>query len=646
MTPENQVDRDSEGGDPVFHDPLAIDPETMRALGYQTIDLLIERASREREQPTLRSASREEMEIRLHQPAPSSAVPFDQILERLRADVLPFMGRFDHPRFFGFIPGSGTWPGALGDLVASACNIDASSWREASGPSQLELVVLDWFKDWIGYPKDTAGVLVSGGSAANMTALACAREALLGPMSGQVTVYMSDQAHSSMARAARILGFRPEQVRILPSDDSFRLDPQVLTKAMDADVKAGLQPMLVAAAAGSTSTGAVDPVSELSEICRNRGIWLHVDAAYGGFAVLSERGKEWLAGLELADSVTLDPHKWLYQPFECGCLLVREGWLLRKAFEITPDYLRDSQAVSREVNFGNLGMQLTRMTRALKVWMSLSYFGLDAFRQAIDRSIDLAVMAEQRIARSNRLEVLSPASLGVVCFRRSFREIADDHTVEHMNSEVVRKLVQSGKGLVSSTRLRGQFAIRLCVMNHNSTAEDVEAVLNWIEEAVVEPPAATSEQVEPDGREQGTSQRWLRSTPAYELNTIPIFKGLDAEQLRRVASVSREYVVPAGQSIVSQWEFAREFYVILEGKVSVRSGGRELRRMGPGEFFGELAALDWGAGYGYPRTASVTSQSQVRVLVLPGIMLNELAREDETFGAAIRAAMKERLPRR
>jgi len=308
------------------------------------------------------------------------------------------MSRLQHPRYFAYIPTCGTFPGALGDLIDSALGVDVGSWTQSAGPSRLELVVLDWFKDWIGYPPEAAGILVSGGSAANMTALACAREALLGPMTDRVVAYVSDQTQSSLARAARVLGFRPEQVRVLPTDDRYRLTPETVAAAMDTDAAAGLQPLLVTAAAGSTSTGAVDHLAGLAEVCRERGAWLHVDAAYGGFAALTERGRAQLAGIELADSVTLDPHKWLYQPIECGSLLVRDGALLARAFEITPDYLADTM-VQQEVNFADRGLQLTRSGRALKLWLSIGHFGLSAFRRAIDRSQDLALLARSATSR-------------------------------------------------------------------------------------------------------------------------------------------------------------------------------------------------------------------------------------------------------
>ena len=453
-------------------DPLSLDRETMRQLGYRTVDLLVDWL--EREAPPLRRATPGEMRKRLHGPPPEMPEPFEQILEGLERDVLPFASRDGHPRFFGFVPFAGTWPGALGDLIASACNHYAGSWMESAGPSQVELEVLGWFKEWIGYPPEAAGSLVSGGSAANLTALACAREALAGPMRADLVLYVSDQSHSSVARGARILGFKPDQVRVLPTDDAFRLTATTLRAAMEADRARALTPFAVAASGGATNTGSVDPLAELAEVCEEHGAWLHVDAAYGGFAALADPGL--VPGLEHADSVALDPHKWLYQPFECGCVLVREGQALRGAFEILPDYLRDATPEAEEVNFSDLGLQLTRSARALKVWVSLRFFGLEAFRAAIRRSLEVAALGARRVEQSETLELMAPPSLGVVCFRR--RDLDEEG-----NAGVAAALEREGVGLVSSTRLHGRFVLRLCVLNHQSSAEDVEAVLAFLETA-------------------------------------------------------------------------------------------------------------------------------------------------------------------
>ncbi len=307
----------------------------MKKLGYRAVDMLVDRLADD-SIPPLRRASADEMEQRLHGPAPDEPQDFDEILRRLEEDVLPFASRGDHPGFFAFIPFSGTWPGALGDFIASATNVFAGSWMESAGPSRLELQVIDWFKDWIGYPAEAAGLLVSGGSAANLAALACARETLAGQMTDDLVAYVSDQAHSSLARSARHLGFQQSQLRVIPTDGSYRMRPDLLESAMQADMRNGRRPLFVSATGGGTNTGAVDPLPEILTICRDRGAWFHVDAAYGGFSVLDPRGREQLHGLDLADSITLDPHKWLYQPYECGCLLVRRGEFLRNAFVITP----------------------------------------------------------------------------------------------------------------------------------------------------------------------------------------------------------------------------------------------------------------------------------------------------------------------
>src|SRR3954465_10218753 len=230
-------------------DALALDAETMRQLGYLTVDALVEQLT-DAQAPPLRRATPAEMRARLGGPAPGHGEPLEQILEQLGRDVLPFRSRVDHPRFFAFIPGSGTWPGALGDFIASACNIYAGSWMESAGPSQVELEVLGWFKQWIGYPPEAAGSLTSGGSAANMTALACAREAKTGAMRGDLVLYVSDQAHSSIARGSRVLGFRPEQVRVLPSDSNMRFLPETLSAAIETDVHAGRVPLLANASVG------------------------------------------------------------------------------------------------------------------------------------------------------------------------------------------------------------------------------------------------------------------------------------------------------------------------------------------------------------------------------------------------------------
>jgi aromatic-L-amino-acid/L-tryptophan decarboxylase len=271
-------------------DPLALPPDEMRRLGYKAVDALVE-ATTDWSMPPIRRATPEAMRASLGGPPPDEGIGAERALERLLGDVVPYLARLDHPRYFPFIPCSGTSPGAVGDFVASALAVYATSWLEGAGPTQLELTVLDWFKEWIGYPADADGQLTSGGSAANLQALACARELRVGAMRDDLILYVSDQAHSSVARASRILGFTPTQVRVLPTDRALRLRPETLAAAIDADAARGLTPLLASVSAGSTNTGAVDPLRALAETCRARDVWLHVDGAYGGFATLVERGR-------------------------------------------------------------------------------------------------------------------------------------------------------------------------------------------------------------------------------------------------------------------------------------------------------------------------------------------------------------------
>jgi glutamate/tyrosine decarboxylase-like PLP-dependent enzyme len=341
-------------------------------------------------------------------------------------------------------------------------------------------VVLDWFKEWVGYPREAAGLLLSGGSVANLTGLACARAGLAGDDLSRAVVYFSAESHSSVAKAARVLGFPPERVRALPADPLGRLEAGPLVAALELDRATGLLPLAIVASAGTTSTGAVDPLSELAELAAAQKLWLHVDAAYGGFAVLTERGRALLRGMERADSITLDPHKWLYQPFEVGCLLVREGARLERAFHVMPHYLQDTAVSGREVNFGERGIQLTRSARVLKIWLSLQYFGVAAFVQAIDRCIDLALYAQERLEKSRRFELLAPASLGIVCFRRVWSGV-QENVVEGRNVQLTKEFAASGVGLISSTRAQGRYALRLCILNHRTTRSDVDRVIDWLE---------------------------------------------------------------------------------------------------------------------------------------------------------------------
>src|SRR3954470_21294030 len=607
--------------------PLALDPETMRRLGYRTIDMLVDRITAE-PGPVVRSETPSELRERLTIAPPETPAGFDEILDGLERDVLPFVARLSHPGYLAFIPGEGTWPGALGDLIASALNIDTCWWLAASGPTTLELVVVDWIRQWAGYPQDATGVLVSGGSAANLTALACAREARSGPMDERAVIYMSDQTHSSLARAARALGFRPEQVRVIPTDETGRMRRDALPSAMEADRAGGRRPLIVVANAGTTATGAVDPLVGLAEICREHSVWLHVDAAYGGFGCLLPRGRGALAAMELADSVALDPHKWLYQPIELGCLLVRDGSLLRRGFEITPDYLTDIEASERETNFSDLGLQLTRTCRALKLWISLRYFGVGAFRAAIDHCLDLAAEAQRRIEASPELELMTDASLGIVTFRRHPGGVDNEALLDRMNAGLAEQIQQQGDVFVSTARVRGRLVLRLCILNHSTSQAEVDRALELVATLPVDA-AAAAQPVATRVSYPPLEQGWLRRAQLDRdaLRSLPLFASLDDARADRVLRDSHELHTVPGEPIVEQWQIDRDLYVILDGGVEVSVDGRAKRPLGAGEFFGEVAALDWGAGFGRTRTATVTAVEPTRLLVLDWELVASLPAE-------------------
>jgi glutamate/tyrosine decarboxylase-like PLP-dependent enzyme len=458
---------------------LTLSADEMRRLADAATHQLIERLEALRGEAPWRGASRATLEPLMREPPPEVGRDPVEVLERATRDVLPVAGRVDHPRFFAFVPSTPTWPGIVADYLAAGFNIFQGTWLGSSGPSQLELVVIDWFRDWVGYPPTAGGLFTSGGSAAILDALVAAREQAGAPY--RPAVLMSDQTHSAVERAARIVGVRREGIVKIPADERFRLAPAALEAAIGKTWRDGFTPIAVCANAGTTNTGAVDALPAIADICGRERIWLHVDGAYGGFAILSGQGKRLLEGIERADSLSLDAHKWLYQPFEAGCLLVKDVATLVRAFSVNPDYLQDTKLGLEHVNFADRGYQLTRSFRALKVWMSIQTFGLARFREAIERTIGLAAEAGELVQAADELELLSPPSLGVLCFR--YRPRGEGWTPERiaaLNEAIQARVIESGTAMISSTRLRGVYSLRLCIMSHQTVREDVRETIERI----------------------------------------------------------------------------------------------------------------------------------------------------------------------
>ncbi len=457
---------------------LRMTPEEMRRLAGEATEALIERIDGLRDDRPWDGDFREALEGQLGTPPPESGRPAEEVLAQALSDVLPNAARLDHPRFFGFVPSAPTWPGVVADYLAAGFNINSCTWLVSSGTSQLELVVVDWLRDWIGYPETAGGLLTSGGSAASVEALVAAREAAGHPE--RPTVYMSDQSHSALKRAALVAGVRREHIRLVPSGDDFRMDVAELGRCVAEDRANGLQPVTVCANAGTTGTGAIDPLGPLSDFCSREGIWLHADAAYGGFALVTQEGKELLAGIERADSVGMDAHKWFFQPYEGGALMVKNAKHLEDAFGIGNDVLQDTVWGKNHPNFADRGLQLSRAARALKIWMSVQTFGMAAFRAAVQQGLDLTRRAEAYVETSPVLELVTPVSLGVICFRVNPGDGRDERSLEDVNRNVLARVFWDDLAFFSSTALKGVFSLRMCIVNHTTTWEDVRMTLDLV----------------------------------------------------------------------------------------------------------------------------------------------------------------------
>ena len=461
-------------------DGLRLPPDVMRELAEHVTEILIRRSAGLPAERAWDGEFRQELAERLVEDPPEAGRAPREVIDRAVRDVLSPAMRLDHPRAFGFIPSEPTWPGVLADYLATGFNVNAATWLTASGSSQLEAVVIEWFRRWLGYPDTAGGLMTSGGSAAALDAFVAAREAAGHP--ARATVYMGDQCHSAQGRAARIIGIRPDHLRVLPTGADFRLAPGVLAAAVEADRAAGRTPVAICADAGSTSTGAVDPLEAIADYCVAEGIWMHVDAAHGGFAVLTEPGARLLRGIERADSIGMDPHKWLFQPYEAGCLLVKDVGTLERAFAIHHDVLQDSVWGASHPNQTDHGLQLSRRDRALKIWMSVQIFGMAAFRAAVAKGIELAERAARYVEDSPTLELMTPASLGIVCFRvNPDGEALGDRALHQVNRKVLARVFWEERSFMSSTLLHRRFALRMCVINHSTTWDDVRETLETVE---------------------------------------------------------------------------------------------------------------------------------------------------------------------
>lgn len=460
-------------------DRLELDREEMRRLGYRAVDMLVDEWTGLNQRPVGRKAGREELMAALDEPPPREGAPPEVVLERLARDVFPNVLRIHHPRFFAFVPGPSNFAAAVGDFLAAGHNVFAGNWLSGSAASAMELVVTGWLRDLCGLAPGAEGLFVSGGSVANLTGLLVARHAMLGNRLDGAVAYLSEQTHSSVERALRIIGLLPDQIRKLGVNDQFQLSVHDLRAAVAADRAAGRRPFCVAGNAGAVNTGAVDPLNDLADFCEAEDLWLHVDGAFGAAAAICERGRRELRGLERVHSLSLDPHKWLFQPYEAGCVFVRQGSLLRETFRITAEYLRDVHRPSEEVHFCDRGVQLTRSFRSLKVWLTFQIFGVDAIQRAVERGFELAEYAEQRLRSMPEFELVTPAKMAVVTFRLK-------GLPERAYEQAVARMLEDGYAFLTSTVIRGKAALRLCTINPRTQEEDIDSTLDRLNQICAE----------------------------------------------------------------------------------------------------------------------------------------------------------------
>lgn len=462
---------------------LDISPAEFRALAEQIVGLSTELLESLSSRPSFPS----------HTSGDTTQTIFNQPLHAegmKQAAVDSLRQMIDHsrppsPRFFGYVFGSGDPVAAVADLLASVVNQNVTAWRSAPAAVTIERTVVSWLAEAIGCA-GFLGSLCGGGSSANLMGLAMAREAKAPANEKGVqpgVIYASTEAHMSIPKAAALLGLGRQNVRSVPVDKEFRMNTSELARIMDEDLAAGKVPIAVVATAGTVSTGSIDPLADIAEIAHSRGAWFHVDGAYGALASIAV--PELFSGLNLADSLSLDPHKWLYQPADCGCLLFKDASRARVAFSHSGEYARPlSEDPIEGFAFFEESMELSRRFRALKLWLSLRYHGLNAFRNSIRKDLDHASLLRKRIEGEPALQLLAAGPLSAVCFRyvgSGANRILSDDDANRKNAAILRIVdYERGRVYISNAVINGKFALRACFVNHRSRPADVQLIVDEV----------------------------------------------------------------------------------------------------------------------------------------------------------------------
>jgi aromatic-L-amino-acid/L-tryptophan decarboxylase len=433
-----------------------------------------------RERPTFPRITGEESRRRFTQALPElgmGAAALDDLQAVIDSSRLP------NPRFFGYVLGSGEPIAAAADLLASVLNQNVTAWRSGPAAATIEQVVIGWLAEAVGC-NGFVGSLTGGGSAANLMALAMAREARIPSNDNGLrqsgTVYASDQVHMSIPKAVALLGLGRHSLRSIPCDDQFRMHTDLLRQAIEDDIQNGKVPVAIVGTAGTVATGSIDPLNDLAAIAKSCGAWFHVDGAFGALAAIACPAD--FGGMNLADSLSLDPHKWLYQPLDCGCLLYRDRAAAQKTFSYTGDYAKSLlEDPVESFSFFEETFELSRRFRALKLWLSLRFHGLSAFRQQIENDLQMASHLERLVAETPDLERMAPVPLSAVCFRFVPASISfGESELNDLNVKILNRVQLGGRVYISNATIHGRFALRACIVNHRTTRADVEAVTDEV----------------------------------------------------------------------------------------------------------------------------------------------------------------------
>lgn len=455
-------------------------PDEIRSWGHSATELMVAYFARLREAKVYPSTSSREIRDRLDGALPNDGTGFDQLLEVFRETIVPFSRQNAHPRMFGYVQSPGTPLAAFADLLASTLNANLTAWRSAPAPVELERLTIDWIRQILGFGPQANGLFLSGGSIANLTALATARE-VKGVSLGRGRIYASRETHHSVVKAAALLGIGRENVCQIEVDGEFKIHLHDLVAKIRADCNAGYQPFCLVANAGTVNTGAIDPLMALSELANEHDLWLHVDGSYGAFAILAPSVRSRFAGIEKADSVALDPHKWLYLPVDVGCVIYRQPEKARPVFALDAEYTRVfADEANESFAFWDYGPELSRRFRALKVWMLLKGAGLTELGNAIERNVTCARHLESLVRASGDFEMMAPVELSIFCFRHLPARLRDAplEVVNAFNQKLMVALQWDGSSYLSNAMIDGRFALRGCVLNYRTTLADIERLLD------------------------------------------------------------------------------------------------------------------------------------------------------------------------